>query len=91
MKATSEQNKIRHVQAKIISALLAAPLYKFGVYVNTEFDKLFRLEDDEKDELDLAWAMLTDEHVVYSDFHEIGLRSDSLLFATRFVEAVNEG
>jgi hypothetical protein len=89
MNATSEQDKIIHIQAKIISTLLAAPFYKLGVYINTEFDKLFLLDEDEKEGLDLAWAMLTDDHIVYSDFHEIGLQSDSLVFASRFVETVN--
>jgi hypothetical protein len=88
VKTKSDRKKIRHIQAKIISALLAAPFYRLGVYINTEFDKMFLLEDDEKNNFDLAWAMLKDDDVVYADYHEIGIKADSLSFANRFVQTV---
>jgi hypothetical protein len=90
MKTKSDRKKIRRIQAKIISTLLAAPFFKLAVYINTEFDKMFLLEGDEKNNLDVAWAMLKDDDVVYADYHEIGIKADSLSFANGFIREVNQ-
>jgi len=81
---------IRCAQIKILSRLLATPLYKLSVYLNTEFDKLFRLENDEKDGFDLAWTMLKDDGLVYTDIHEIGIKSEALPVAKLFIVALKE-
>jgi hypothetical protein len=79
---------IRCAQVKILSRLLSSPLNKLSIYIYTEFDKMFQLDTDENENFDLAWTMLKEEGVVYTDIHEMGIKTDALPFATHFVKAV---
>ena len=90
MKTTTDQLKIRRIQVKIISVLLAAPFFKLAVHINTEFEKTFLLEEDEKNNFDEAWAILTDNKVVYTGYHELGIQADSVSFANGFIQTMKE-
>ncbi len=81
---------IRCVQVKILSKLLAAPLHKLSVYIYTEFDKIFRLKGEEKRNFDIAWTMLNDDGLVYTDSHEMGIKADQLRTAGYFVSTVKK-
>jgi hypothetical protein len=81
---------IKCAQVKILSTLLSAPFFKLKVFIHTEFDKIFRLEGDEKDNFEIAWTMLADDGLVYTDIHEIGIKADSLPFAGRLVSSLND-
>ena len=81
---------IRSTQAKILSHLLNSPLYKMSLFINTNLNQLFNLNNEEESNLNIAWTLLKDEGVVYSEVHEIGIKTESLQFASRFVNVFND-
>jgi len=80
---------IRCAQVKILSRLLSTPPHKLSIYVSTKFDKLFKLDREENENFDLAWTLLKEEGVVYTDVHEMGIKAEALPFAGLFVKTMN--
>jgi len=81
---------IRCAQVKILSGLMKAPLHKLSVYFNTEFDKVFRLEEEEKSSFDLAWTMLCEDGMVYTASHEMGIKEEAVGTANCFMVSLKE-
>ena len=88
MKVLNKIKAIRCAQAKILAGLLSAPFHKLSIYVYTEFDKMFRLDEEENENFNLAWTLLKEEDLVYTDVHEMGIKEDAILFANRFVKTI---